>query len=472
MTGEAEPLLAVSWESANDFKEWSFKLREDIPWQFGWGEFTAPDVLHTFDLLIRDDSLATLKEPAWDHATVEVIDDHNIKFIFDIPYLDGARLFSRHAGDLIIMSKAQYDELGLEGTFDQIQTAGTGPYQNKARALGESVTFERVPEGHWKYDVDFEEFEFVWAPESLTRMAMLLAEEVEISQIERTLQPDAEARGMRVIESTLESVQTVITFGGLYFENTEKWPDHYVPGLPFETLNVRKAMNMALDRNAIRDEIYLGRAAPNYVTSFHRLNEGWNPEWVDKWDEMYGYNPEEARRLMEAEGYTSDNPLKITSISTVIPGTPELADVIEAAGIMWAEVGIELEIEKIDLGAFSARAREHKMQNTLRPTRNLPIRTTQEGVRIFYTKFYSGWYFAHPFINENYLCLTRSADLAVREKCARDIGDFAYNNYANIPLFHNNADVTVNPEYIEGYVWPGLTSAGISHYHEIKGVRE
>ena len=93
----------------------------------------------------------------------------------------------------------------------------TGPYQLTDRKLGESLSYERVPDGHWAYTVDFEEFEFVWAPESLTRMAMLLSEEVHISQIETTLQPDAEARGMRVIQSTQDAVQTSTTIGGQYF---------------------------------------------------------------------------------------------------------------------------------------------------------------------------------------------------------------------------------------------------------------
>ncbi len=471
ISGKLDPLLAESWESSNAFKTWSFKLREGIPFQFGWGEFTAQDVVHTYEQLIREDSLATLKEPAWDQATLEIIDDYNINFHFENPYLDGDRLFSRWAGDLIIVSKAQFDEMGLDA-FDQIQTAGTGPYQNLDRDLGSSVTFERVPEGHWKYEVDFEEFQFVWAPESLTRMAMLLADEVHISQIEITLQPDAEARGMRVIQSTQETVQTLLQFGGMHFENTEKWPDHWDPTTPFNKINIRKAMNKAIDRDAIRDEIYLGRATPNYKMAYHPNNEGWNPEWVTKWEEMYGYDPEEARRLLALEGYGPDNPLTLRAISTAIPGSPELADVLEAAVIMWVDVNVNVSIEKLDIGGYTARRVEHKLKNTVRPSRNLPIRTTQEGVRIFYTKYTTGWYYAHPYVNETYMCLVKSADLEVREKCARELGDWLYDNYADMPMHHLPADVTVNPNYIESYVWPGLTSAGISHYHNIKGVRE
>ena len=471
-TGIAGPLLAESWEVENDFKEWSFKLREGIPWQFGWGEFTAADVVHSFNLVNREDSLAILKGPAWSQATPEIIDDYNVKFTFENPYLDGKRLFSRHAGDLILVSDAQFKSEGEAGTFDIIQTAGTGPYQLNNRELGIRVSYERVPEGHWLYDVDFEEFEFVWAPESLTRMALILSGEVHISQVERTLQPDAEARGMRVITSTHEAVQTDILIGGQFFENTEKWPDHYTPGLPLDNVNIRKALNKAVDRDAIKEEIYLGRATTNYRHAFHPNNEGWNPEWVTRWEEAYGYDPEEARRLLEAEGYTPDNPLKIKTVSTTVPGSPELHDLIEAAGVMWADVGVELEIEKVERGQWLERIRGHKLANHVLATRNLPIRTVQEGVRVFYANAGSVWGFAHPFLNEKYQCLVESADLDERDQCARQIGDILYDNYADLPMFHLNADVTVDPEFIEDYVWPGLTSAGVSHYHNIKGVRE
>ena len=470
-TSEVGPLLAESWEWSDDFRTWSFKLREGIPWHFGWGDFSSADVLHSYDLVNREDSLAILKEPAWSQATPEVVDDFNIKFHFENPYLSGNRLFSRWAGDLILVSKAQWDAEGL-GAYDQIETAGTGPYRQTDRKLGESLSFERVPEGHWKYSVDFEEFHFIWAPESLTRMAMLLAEEVHLSQIERTLQPDAEARGMRVINSTNEAAQTYTMFGGLYRENTADWPDHFTPGLPLQNINIRKALNKALDREAINTEIYLGRATTNYNHAFHSNNEGWNPEWVERWDEMYGYDPDEAIALLAAEGYGPDNHLKLKFISTTIPGSPELHDVIEATQIMYADVNVDLEIEKLDFGTWLQRGRDHKLENTLRASRNLPIRSTQEGIRVFFTNHYASWYLNEPFVNDTYLCLEQSADLAERDNCAREIGDYLYDNYIAAPMFHLYADVTVNPDFIESYVWPGLTSAGVSHFHNIKGVTQ
>ena len=486
LTAEAGPLLAEGWEATDDFKTWSFKLREDVPFHFGWGEFTAQDVLHTYNLLNREDSLATMKASAWSQANIEIVDDHNIKFHFQNPYLDGTRLFSRHAGDLIIVSDAQFKAEGMDA-FDNIQTAGTGPYQLLDRKLGATLTYEKVPEGHWAYDVDFEQFEFVWAAESLTRMALLLAKEVHISQIERTLQPDAEARGLRVIQGTQEAAQTYFAFGGLYGSgtdlwygegnygtegDTEKYPDIYTPNLPLENVNVRKALNKAIDRDIINTEIYLGRATPNYLEAFHPINEGWNPAWVERWEEEYGYDPDEARRILAEEGFGPDNPIKIKAITTVIPGTPELHDVTEAVGIMFADVGVELEITRLEVGGYVSRIRSHELTNHIVPNRNLPIRTTYEGVRNTYTNTGFMWGYPHPDLQENFACLEALADRDKREVCAQAIGNLLYDNYANIPMFHIRSDLTVDPEYIAEYVFTGLTSAGVSHFHNIEGVRE
>ena len=467
--GEAFPLLAESWSTNEDFTEWSFTLREGIPFQHGWGDVSTADLVHTYNQLIREDSLASLR-PVWEAATPVVIDDRNITFEFSVPYLDGTKLFSRHAGDFIIVSDAQYQAQGMDA-FDNIQTAGTGPYQLSGRDLGVSLTYERVPEGHWLYDVDFENFEFVWAAESLTRMAMLLSEEVQISAIERTLQPDAEARGMKVISSTLPSVQVAIMFGGMYFRNTDKFPDHYIPDLPFYSLNVRKALNVAIDREAILNQIYLGRATPVYRFVFNPLNEGWNQEWVERFDEAYGYNPDEAKRLLAEEGYGPDNPLKIKSITTVIPGSPELHDVTEAIQIMFADVNVEMSLRKVDFGEWLNQLRAHEWHNSVVATRNTPIRTTQLGTHVFHADTGNWWGFADSFVNERNQCLITQADRDMRQTCALELGNYLYDNYADLPMFELTHDMTVDPEHIEGWVYPGLSSAGITHFHNIKAAK-
>ena len=468
-TGQPFPLLAESWETNADFTEWSFTLREGMPFQHGWGDVSSADVLHTYKQLIREDSLASLRS-LWETVTPEVVDDQNIKFHFEWPYLDGTRLFSRHAGDLIIVSSAQFEAEGMNA-FDNIQTAGTGPYQLTGRQLGVGLSYERVPEGHWLYDVDFDNFEFVWAADSLNRMAMLLTDEAHISAVERTLQPDAEARDMKVISSTVPSVQVALMFGGMYFENTERFPDHYIPDLPFEKLNVRKALNVAINREAIRNEIYLGRATPVARYVFNPLNEGWNPEWVERFDEAYGYDPDEARRLLALEGYGPDNPLKIKSATTVIPGSPELHDVTEAIQIMYADVDVEMNVTEVGFGDWLNQNRTHQWHNTVVVIRNTPIRTTQLGTHIFYADTGFFWGFADDYVNQRNQCLLTQSQRDIRNTCALELGNYLYDNYADIPMFELTHDMTVNPEFIAGWVYPGLSSAGITHFHNIKAVQ-
>jgi ABC-type transport system substrate-binding protein len=42
------PMLATDWSMSPDGKTWTFNLRKGVQWHFGWGEFTAKDVVHTF----------------------------------------------------------------------------------------------------------------------------------------------------------------------------------------------------------------------------------------------------------------------------------------------------------------------------------------------------------------------------------------------------------------------------------------
>ena len=46
-TSEFTPRLAEKWEASPDMKEWTLSLRKGVPFHFGFGEFTAKDVVHS-----------------------------------------------------------------------------------------------------------------------------------------------------------------------------------------------------------------------------------------------------------------------------------------------------------------------------------------------------------------------------------------------------------------------------------------
>ena len=79
-TGEYIPRLAEKWEVSPDLKEWTFYLRKGVQFHYGFGEFTAKDVVHSHSLIVRQDSTAG-SAPLWrDAEEVKVVNDYQVVF--------------------------------------------------------------------------------------------------------------------------------------------------------------------------------------------------------------------------------------------------------------------------------------------------------------------------------------------------------------------------------------------------------
>src|SRR5882762_7602544 len=212
-TGAYIPRLAEKWEATPDMKEWTFYLRKGVQFHFGYGEFTARDVVHSHSLMIGQDAIATLTGFWRSVEEIKVINDYQVVFRMKQPSTTMPYAASR-AGDLRIVSKAQWDKEGLEG-FEK-RPAGTGSYRYVTRQLGQSIVFERV-ENHWRGERPaFKELEIRLAPEESTRLAMLLNGEAHIVDLARELQGDAEKRGMQILAASLAAEWVSIYFGGQY----------------------------------------------------------------------------------------------------------------------------------------------------------------------------------------------------------------------------------------------------------------
>ena len=372
-TAEPTPALAHSWEVTPDFKTWTFNLREGIPWHFGFGEFTAADVEHTYDLITREDGGSNFKA-VWNQFDTNIVDDYTIEFTHEKFFVDGGRLFSRLQGDLVIQSKAQWDAAGgSEDAYDE-RPAGTGSYQYGGRVSGQSQWFERIDGEHWGgEEPDFQELEWVWSSEQVTRLSQLLAGEVQAADLSRDVQLTAIDQGMKVLSSNNENNQSYGFFGGTYLStvdsNMEPWPGgvnpYYEGPEPWHDVRVREAFNRAVDRDAIVDAVYFGKASPVYVPVYAPFTEGWSDRWVDEFDEKYGYDPERSRELLAEAGYGPGD-ISIDMMSTVIPGNPEIPQLIEVLSVMWEDIGVNTSIQDYEQALGSTRSR------TMIFTRHLP----------------------------------------------------------------------------------------------------
>ena len=466
VTSEPIPQLAKSWEMSNGFKTWSFQLQEGVPWHFDYGEFTAADVAHTHSLMTREDGGSNYKT-LWESGEPTIINDQEIVFDFDPPMVDGLRLFSRLAGDFVIQSKAQWDQAGgAETAYDERPT-GTGSYEYGGRDIGSSVWYEKIEGDHWNGETpDFQELEWLWVPEQFTRLAQLLSKEIQGADLAREVQVDALARGYKNVSSNNENNQSFGFFGGTYLSTDNPY---FQGDLPWHDVKVREAMNRAIDRDAFVDAVYFGRASVVINTGFAPYTEGWNDRWVDEFDDKYGYDPELAKQLLAEAGYGPGD-IEIEMYSTVIPGNPEIPQLIETISTMWQEVGIETSIQDFDLGTWVDQWNGHKMHNVFSIIRNTPIRTTQAVLRTFFVSEPDGFIFGweHDYTNERFKCLQNSVDPDEREQCAREAGDFIFDNYTSIPMFQITFDMTIDPEFISEWQYPGVGSAHPTHVQNIR----
>ena len=122
-TGEYIPRLAEKWQVSPDLKEWTFFLRKGVQFHFGFGEFTARDVVHSHTFMLRQDATSGTA-PLWREVEeVKVVNDYQVVFRMKRPMAIIPYIASR-AGELRIVSKAQWDKEDLEG-FEK-RPAGTG----------------------------------------------------------------------------------------------------------------------------------------------------------------------------------------------------------------------------------------------------------------------------------------------------------------------------------------------------------
>jgi ABC-type transport system substrate-binding protein len=333
-------------------------------------------------------------------AEIKVIDDHQIVFRLKQPVSTMPYAASR-AGDLRIVSKAQWEQEGLAG-FDK-RPAGTGAYRYVTRQLGQSILVERV-EHHWRGEKpDFKELEIRLVREDATRMALLFAGEAHIVDLSRELQKEALKRGMKILSSQLPADWMTVYFGGQYhIPGDPKFRAH----VPWNDKRVRQAMNMAINRQELREALFAGKGTLTYVSGFLPTAEGWNPEWERRFPERYGYNPTRAKALLQEAGYRPGT-LEVKIVTFVDPGEAEGLQLAEALAIYLNEVDIAAEIEWLDVAKVTEMWRAKKMHCCIWPNL-ISWRPTEEWIRISYSSQGTAHHFEHPFIEEKYLALIQA----------------------------------------------------------------
>ena len=295
--GALTPRLATDWGISDDDETvWVFTIREGVKFHDG-SDMTVEDVVFSLDRARTTPSgMAAL------HAAVEevtAVDDTTVRVRMSGP----APLYVQNLTNTFIMSKAWAEANGVETApnfaageeaYSVRNTNGTGPYMLVERDP-EVRTVLQVFEDHW--DAAPEVTEIIYTPisEAATRVAALLSGEVDIVQdvpvqdIARLEQTD----GIRVVRGP---ENRNIFFS--YDMASDSLASSNAEGNPFASPEVREAMSLVIDRNAIQQVVMRGESQPSAAPL---------PPFVNGWtEEMHAFgDPDLARaqELMAEAGY-------------------------------------------------------------------------------------------------------------------------------------------------------------------------
>lgn len=471
VTGETIPELATAWDVNEDNTEWTFELRQGVQFHHGWGEFTAEDVVHSIEMAAQETSVIPWAE-FWRSADVEILSDYEVVVRFPEPNFFAEDNFSGVNSDGMIVSKAQWDAEGVDGI--DAKPAGTGHYMYAERALGEDITFERNP-NHWSgKQANFERMKFRWDPEDSSRLALVQTGVAHITDVTRELHSQAFDAGLQSAQSGKTNHQSFLVIGGLSYGQEDSAERPYNPNMDIPwvaDVRVRQALNKAIDRDAILEVIYekeISGAEKVINTGWTEQSEGWNDSWTADFDEYYGYDPDRAVELIKEAGYEPAD-LEPKLLSFTLGGSPEISLLAELVQSMWQAIGINATIEETQWTSITGPLPDRApMEGSLHHLRNTPIRPAQSWHADLGAESSRFGMFNNPVTEELFSDWVSSSDAAERNRLAQQVGDEWFYESATIPMAQFSLSLIVDPAVVSDWVFPGVTSRGLTHFELIE----
>ncbi|QFT61359.1 peptide/nickel transport system substrate-binding protein [Roseivivax halotolerans] len=338
-SGEFEAALATDWApSEDDPNIWVFNLREGVSFHDG-ADFTAEDVVFSINRAKSEDS--DMKELLNSITEVRAVDDYTVEFVTDGPN----PILPANLTNLFMMDKGWaeandavdvQDMEGGETTYAATNANGTGPFTLVSREPDVRTVLEQNPD-YWGMDqFSMEVTEIIYTPiqNAATRVAALLSGEVDFIQ-------DVPVQDLGRVNDTDGLVvktapQNRTIFFGLNLGADDIANDDVEGENPLANVNVRRAMNLAINRQAIQQVVMRGQSEPAGVIAPPFVN-GWTEELDEVTTDL-----EEARSLMEEAGYGDG-----FSIQLDCPNDRYVNDeaICQASVGMLAQIGITVNLD-------------------------------------------------------------------------------------------------------------------------------
>ncbi|WP_110670112.1 ABC transporter substrate-binding protein [Salinicola halophilus] len=351
-TTEVEPALAESWEVSDDGKAVTFHLRDDVEFQttdyFTPSRgLTADDVIWTFERQMDENNpFYKLANGSFEYFnamsmgelidSIEKVDDHTVTFHLTRPE---APFVANLAMDFASIHSKEYEEQLIEQ--DQLEMAnqrpiGTGPFQFVNYREDAAIRYQANPD-YFRGKQPIDNLVFAITSDAQVRYQKLRAGECHVMPYPNPSDVDAMKQNDEI--QVLEEPGLNVAYLAY---NTQQ--------APFDQPEVRKALNMAINKEAIIDAVFQGAGEvaknpiPPTMWSYNDAIEN-DP-----------YDPEQAQQMLEDAG-VEDLQMDLWAMPVQRPYMPNARRTAELMQSDLAKVGVDANIVTYEWGEYLERSK-------------------------------------------------------------------------------------------------------------------
>lgn len=352
---DVEPSLAQSWTISADGLTYTFKLRKGVKFHttdyFKPGrDMTADDVIFTIERMVNKEHPFNKAYPAEfpyasdvglesNTASVKKTDDLTVVLTLKKP--DPDLLVKLAMPFASVLSKEFADKLVAEGKASMInqQPVGTGPFVLRRYEKDAQIRYAKHKDYWNAKDVLVDNLIFAITTDASVRFQKLKAGECHIMSFPKP----QDIAAMKADPKLKVDTAPGFNIGYLSY-NTEK--------APMNKLEVRQALDMAINRKAIIDAVYQGQGQ-EASNPFPASLWSYNPKLKNP-----AYSPEKAKELLKKAGVAEGTEITLWAMPVQRPYNPNAKLMAEMIQADWAKVGIKAKITQYEWGEYLKRLKQ------------------------------------------------------------------------------------------------------------------
>ncbi len=352
-TTKIGPALAEKWEVSADEMEYTFYLRKGVKFQTTkeftpTRDFNADDVVFSFKRqLDKEHPYHKVSNGSYEYFNgmsmpdllkdVVKVDDYTVKFMLNRPE---APMINNLGMDFASIFSAEYAEkmmaAGTPEVIDQLPV-GTGPFQLVNYQKDAVIRYKAHPD-YWAGKAMIDNLVYAITPDASVRYQKLKAGECHVMPYPNPADLEAMAKDADINLMQQEGLNV----GYLAYNSLVA---------PFDNPKVRKALNKAINKEAILDAVFQGAGIvaknpiPPTIWSYNDAVE----------DDSY--DPVAAKKMLEDEGVKGLK-MNIWAMPVQRPYNPNARRMAELIQADFAKVGVEAEIVSYEWGEYLKRSKD------------------------------------------------------------------------------------------------------------------